>query len=47
MKLKFILTVLIIAISQIAFAKPPCAVTITTVPTPATICNGQSITLTA
>ncbi len=45
MKLKFILTFLGIAFSY--FVAAQCNTTITTVPSPATICNGQSAVLTA
>ena len=46
-RLKFYLTVLGVAFSLVTFAQPPCNLTITTAPSPATICNGESIVLTA
>ena len=46
MKLKIILTFIGITFSFIAFAQP-CNTTITTVPSPASICNGQFVVLTA
>lgn len=47
MKLKFILTIIGVAFSLFVAAQPPCNLTISTAPSPATICNGESIILTA